>query len=131
MLTIFENIINTIKDDTTIQSYVGARVYPEGVDISPEVLPMITVHHIGESVSTVPRNERVLTMQISIWSKLSEVEAIQISERIENLLNFQTFNTGYNTTIQRWQRMDASASLFESDRRIWHRALTFKIWARP
>jgi hypothetical protein len=131
MLAVYENVINTIKNDSIIQSFVSDRVYPEGVDINPEVLPMVTVHHISEIVHTVPRNDRMIQMQVSIWSKLSELEVEQIAERVEDLLNFQTFDTGYGSAIQRWQRMDTGADLFESDRRIWHKALTFRIWARP
>lgn len=132
MLSIFQSTIDTLKNDATIQSFVAQRVYPEGVDIAPEstLFPLITVHHISENTYTNPRNEKVISMQISMWSRLSEVEVEQIADRVETLLNYQQFQTGYGTTIQRWQRQDSGADQYESDRRIWHKALTFKTWAK-
>jgi len=132
MLSLLQNIINTIKDDSTIQGFVSDRVFPEGVDIVPEttLFPLITVHTISEVTKTNPLYEREILIQVSVWSRLSELEKEQISERVLDLLNYQQFNTGYGTTIQRWQREDTGVDLFEADRRIWHKALTFRIWAR-
>lgn len=142
MLNLVINIIDTLKNDPTIASFVGNRVYPQGVDIFPEAtanpaqgtsaaFPLITIHTVSEITRTVPLGERETLMQISVWSRLGQLQVEQISERALTVLNFQQFHTGMGTTVLRWQREDAGVDQYESDRRIWHKAITFRAWARP
>jgi hypothetical protein len=132
MLTLLQNITDTVLADPTMQGFIANRVYPDGVDIDPEttLFPLLTIHSISEVTLTNPKYERDCLIQISIWSRLSHLETEQIAERLLDLFNYQQFNTGYGTTIQRWQREDAGVDLYESDRRIWHKAITFRIWAK-
>ena len=131
MLTMLEFIINTLKNDSVIQSFVDSRIYPDGVDIDPEtnLYPLITVHCISERTLTNPLNERECLIQVSVWSRLSHLEMEQIAERVLTLLNYDQFHSGYGTTILRWQRQDSGVDMEETDRRIWHKALSFRIWA--
>ena len=133
MLAVLENVISTLVNDSSIQVFVSDRVYPEGVDMTNETVkfPLITVHNISEVTKTNPRGERECLVQVSIWSRLNQLEVENIAERVLQLLNFQQFNSGYGSSIQRWQREEAGVDLFESDRRIWHKALTFRAWSRP
>jgi len=132
MLTVTQNIIDVVKADATIKTFINERIYPEGVDIIPEttLFPLITIHNISEITLTNPKGERECLVQLSIWSRLSQLETEQIAERLLTILNFQTFNSGYGTTIKRWQREDSGVDLPETDRRIWHKALTFRVWAK-
>lgn len=130
MLTLLEFIVNTLKNDTTIQGFVGTRIYPTGVDITPEagMFPLITFHTVSEVTRTVPLGVRDSVYQIDVWSTLSQLETEQISERILTLLNRSQFHSGYGSTVLRWQRQEGANDLFESDRRIWHKALRFRAW---
>lgn len=89
------------------------------------------MHTVSEITRTNPRGERETLIQIDIWSRESQLETEQIAERILAISNFQQFHTGYGTTVQRWKREDNGVDFFEADRRIWHKALTFRIWAKP
>jgi len=132
MLTLLQNITDTILADTTMQGFISNRVYPEGIDIAPEttLFPLLTIHSISEVTLTNPPNERECLIQISIWSRLSHLETEQIAEQLLTLFNYQQFNTGYGTTILRWQREDMGNDQFEADRRIWHKSITIRCWAR-
>jgi hypothetical protein len=132
MIVILQNTINTLLNDTVINAFVGDRIYPEGVDIFPEttLFPLITVNMVGEAILTNPKYEKSVQIQVNIWSRLSELEKEQITERVQQLLDYQQFNQGVNSAILRWQRQDAGVDLFESDRRIWHKALTFRCWIK-
>lgn len=132
MLTITQNLISSLLADATVKSLVSNRIFPEGVDIVPEttLFPLITIHNISERTLTNPRNEREITIQVSIWSRKNQLEVEQISEGVLQVLNYQRFNSGYGSTIQRWGREDSAVDLFEADRRVWHKALTFRVWAQ-
>jgi hypothetical protein len=130
MLTILEYIVNLLKTDATIIGFVSDRIYPTGVDITPEngLFPLITFSTVSEITRTVPVSARDSIYQIDIWSILSQYEVEQITERILTLLNRSQFHTGYGSTVLRWQRQDGANDIFESDRRIWHKALRFRAW---
>lgn len=131
MLTILEFIVNTLKNDSTLQTFVGERIYPSGVDITPEsgLFPQITFHTASDLTRTNPAGARDSVYQIDIWSILSQYEVEQISERILTLLNRTQFHSGYGSTVLRWQRQDAGNDLPEADRRIWRKSLRFRTWA--
>jgi hypothetical protein len=133
MTNLIANIINTLKADGTIHGYVADRIYPRGVDIFPEttLFPLITIYTVSEVTRSNPRGERETLIQIDIWSRKNQLEIESIAERALAVLNFQQFHTGVGTTILRWQREDAGVDAFESDRRIWHRAITYRAWAKP
>lgn len=131
MKQIVKYVISTLASDPTIQTYVGTRVSPQGVDISPEVLPCITVFQLDEQSKTVPFREREGLIQIDIWGNISQLQIENISERVLDLLNFAQYQSGYSTSLLRWGREESSIDLFETDRRIWHRAIRWRWWAKP
>jgi hypothetical protein len=136
MLETLRFIVNTIKNDSIIKEFVGNRVFPLGVDITPEssLFPMITFYTISDITRTVPRGARDSIYQIDIWSATtkthagSQAEIEQISERIIALLNFTQYRTGYGASVLRWNRQEGGVDLYESDRRIFHKALRFRTW---
>ncbi len=132
MLNVLQFIANTIKNDSTIQGFVGDRVFPTGVDITPEstLFPLITFHTVTEITRTVPRGARDSVYQVDAWSILSQLEVENIAERIISLLNFTQFYTGYGTDVLRWNRQDGGTDLYEADRRIWHKTLRFRTWVK-
>jgi hypothetical protein len=130
MLEVVEYIVNILSNNADIQGYVGTRIFPTGVDITPEapdLFPLITFHSISEITRTVPRGAREAIIQIDVWSILSQLQVEEISEKIISILNFIQFRDG---TCLRWNREDGAVDLTESDRRIWRKSLRFRYWAK-
>ena len=132
MLNVLEYIVSVLKNDSQIQGYVGDRIFPTGVDITPEksLFPIITFHTVTETTRSAPKGARDSVYQIDVFSILSQFEIENIAERILTLLNFTKFNTGYGTIVLRWQRQDAGVDMYESDRRIWHKSLRLRSWVK-
>lgn len=133
MLEVVEYIVNVLTNDSIIQGFVGTRIFPSGVDITPEVkenFPMITFFEVSEITRTVPLGVRESIYQIDIWSISSLLETDQIAERILTILNFTHFNTGFGTRVMRWARQDAGLDMIEGDRRMWHKVLRFRSWVQ-
>lgn len=132
MLEILEFFINILTHDSTLNAIVPATsVFTGAVDVATEkqtelLLPQINVHIISEASRTVPLNTRDTVVQIDIWSRNSFLETIQVSERILSLLNYQTADK--NTAHIFWERLGSTVDQYESDRRIWHRSLSFQVW---
>jgi len=123
-------IVDKLLADPTLQGFIGNRVFPQGVDITPEVqFPLITFFMVGETTATNPKGVKENHFTIDIWSNSSHLETVKISDRVVEVLNFKQFNSGYEGKILRWSREDSGSDLFESDRRIWHRSLRFIFWA--
>jgi hypothetical protein len=131
MLQILEFIANTIKNDSQIQGFVSDRIFPIGVDITPEetLFPLITFFTVSDVIRTVPLGARDGIYQVDVWSRLSQLETEQIAERIITIVNFTKFNTGYGTVKLRWNRGDGAVDIPEMDRRIWHKVLRFRTWS--
>jgi hypothetical protein len=141
MQKVLEFVIDTLKNDPELQEYLKdgtnpTRVFPQGVDISPEELPMITIFNVSEITKTVPFGEREGVLQVDIWvneGNLTESPQLiieKINERVLTLLNFAQYQSGYSSTLLRWSREDASIDAFEPDRRIWHKATRWRWWAK-
>ena len=122
-------VIDTLKNDATIQGYVVDRVYAAGIDIIPEILPAITVQDVSESIRTVPLGKKDIIIQVDIWSITNQLEVDNIYERIQTLINFrQLADDGTNQVY--WMREDSMVDLPESERRIWHKAIRYRTWAK-
>lgn len=119
--------------DATLTAIVPvANIYTGPVDVlietQPELsMPMIILALVSEVQRTVPQGARDTTIQIDIWSRNSQLELEQIYEEIINLLSFQIANQG--TAHIFWDRLGGSVDMFETDRRIWHRASSFTFWS--
>lgn len=140
MLQVLQYVITTLKNDATLQTYLGTsptRVFPQGVDTSPENMPCITVFNVSEVTHTNPRSEREGMIQVDIWvnkgtaSLSPQLLSETIYERVLTLMNFDQYQSGYGNSLLRWSREDFMLDQFESDRRIYHKVIRWKWWARP
>ncbi len=133
MYEILQYIIYTLTHSASLNAIVPAtQVFTGPVDIATELqsellLPQINVHVISESSRTVPANTRDTMVQIDIWSRNSFLETVQVSELIIGLLNYQAPSQGVAKIF--WERLGGTVDQYESDRRIFHRSLTYVIWS--
>ena len=133
MLEIFTKIISTLQADGTLTAIVPAENISVGpVDIVIEKQselrkPQINIFQVSESLRTNPLNVRDTTVQLDIWSRTSQLEIETIYERVVTLLSYQTVNNGSAHIF--WNRLDGANDVYEQDRRIWHRACSFKVWS--
>lgn len=134
MLEILQYIISILTADATLTSIIPAtQIFTGPVDVATEaqsqlLLPQINIHCVSESVRTVPINCRDTIIQIDIWSRNDMLEVINVYERILTLLDYNIANEGSAHIF--WERLDGSHDQYESDRRIWHRSLSFKAWSQ-
>jgi hypothetical protein len=133
MTPVYAKIISAIKADSATAAFVGARVYPEGIDMTPESsYPLVTVSEVSEVSSPNPRNERELRYQVDAWSRVSRAEASKIADAVVSALNYKSFRgTGAETWSIRWIRQVSGRDLSEADRKIWRKSMDFSVWARP
>lgn len=133
MLEIFENFISILTADATLTAIVPATSIMVGpVDVTMEtqaslLYPQINLHLVSETQRTVPSFTRDTQVQIDIWSRNSMLEMETIYERVINDLSYQSGNEGQAHFF--WQRLGGATDQYESDRRIWHRAITMSVWS--
>lgn len=133
MLEILQWINAQLIADTTLTAIVPvANIFTGPVDVliesQPELhMPMIVVSVVAEAQRTVPQGARDTSVQIDIWSRVSQLELEQIYEEIISLLSFQIANQ--STAHIFWDRLGGAVDMFEQDRRIWHKAVTFTFWS--
>lgn len=133
MLEIFQKIIGILTTDSTLTAIVPVdHIFTGGVDIAFErqdelLYPSILLSQIGEVVRTVPMYARDTQIQLDIFSRNSQLELEQIYEAVLAALNYDSGNQGSAHVF--WQRLGGAVDLFETDRRIWHRACTFQVWS--
>ncbi len=132
MLTLLEKIIAILTADATLTAIVPAsQMFVGPVDVATEkqaglLLPQINIHVVSEAQRTVPKNVRDTMVQIDIWSRNDLLEVITIYERIIVLLQYQITDTGSDHIF--WDRLGSAVDQYESDRRIFHRSMTFQCW---
>lgn len=133
MLELLQNIISIFTTDAILNAIVPvANVFTGPVEIVTEAqanlfYPQINISVISETTRSVPSNARDTLVQVSIFSKNNQMEVINIYERILTLLNY-TSTTIDGTAIIWWNKVSGVSDQFESDRRIWHRAVTIQAW---
>jgi hypothetical protein len=141
MLNINENLVNQLKNDSTLASLMNTTVpnlsiFSGAVDVVKQLqkelgFPLIEMHTISESVRTVPLNVKDTMVQLDIWSRVSELQVQQIYERVMILLNFQsTITTGsINGTTIEWQRSNGAVEDYSSEIRLWKISMDLKTWS--
>ena len=135
MLEILQNIITILTTDATLNAIVPTtNIFTGPVDIVNEqqatlLYPQIQLHVLTESTRSVPSNTRDTTIQVSIFSRNNQLETITIYERILTLLEYNSTQVDGQVTIF-WEKVGGCSDMFESDRRIWHRAVTIDCWAQ-
>lgn len=132
MLEIFQNFYGTLSNDTQLTNIVGSNIFTGPVDIIMEkqsdlLYPQINLWQVGEIQRSNPLNTRDTQVQMDIWSRNSQLELETIYERIIALLSYETADQ--STAHIFWSRLDGGVDHYESDRRIWHRAVTFRVWS--
>ena len=133
MLDVSEYIVATLKADVTVTAIVPAKnIYAGPLDVIIEkerqlVMPQINIELVSESVRSVPA-VRDIMMQINVWSKNNQMEVEQIYEAVMNALNYQIANN--NASHIYWERSSGAVDQYESDRRVYHRSVTFTVWAQ-
>ncbi len=133
MLEIFTKIIGILTTDATLNAIVPATsIFTGAVDVTMEkqvelLYPRIVLWQVSEISRTVPQNARDTQVQLDIWSRNSMIEVENIYERVLTLLNYDSGNK--DTAHVFWQRLSGAVDQFETDRRIWHRSITFTCWS--
>lgn len=133
MLEIFQKIIATLQGDATLTAIVPvANITVGPVDIVQEkqselMKPQINIFQVSEVQRSNPLNTRDTQVQLDIWSRNSQLEIENIYERVVTLLSYQI--TDQSTAHIFWDRLDGGVDHYETDRRIWHRACTFRVWS--
>lgn len=134
MLEIIDYIISILIADATLIAIVPAtQIFTGPVDVATEkqvelLLPQINVHIVSETQRTVPSNTRDTMVQIDIWSRNNMKEVATIYERIITLLTYKTVDQG--TAHIFWDRLGSAVDQYESDRRIFHRSMSFVVWTQ-
>ena len=134
MLEILQNIIAVFIGDTTLTAIVPATNILVGpIDIVTEtqaglLMPQINIHVVSEVSRSVPSNTRDTLVQIDIWSRNNQLEIENIYERIITLLNYTSPTQGSAKIF--WERLGGAHDQYESDRGIWHRAITYNVWSQ-
>lgn len=132
MLEIFQNFISILSGDATLTAIVGTNIFTGPVDITMEkqkelLYPQINLFQVSEVQRSNPLNTRDTQVQMDIWSRTSQLELETIYERVITLLSYET--TDQSTAHIFWTRLDGGVDHYEADRRIWHRAVTFRVWS--
>lgn len=132
MLEILENLISILTGDTTLTAIVPTNNILTGqIDIITEsnsalLYPMLNLSIVSEVSRTVPLNTRDTVVQIDIFSNNSMLEILSIYERVVFLLNYYSGDKGSAHIF--WQRLGGVSDQFESDRGLWHRAISYNVW---
>ena len=133
MLEIFQTLISTLIADPVLTAIVPVTSILTGpVDLTMEtqaslLYPSIVLWLVGETSRTVPLYARDTQIQLDIWSRNSQLELETIYEQVLVDLNYLSGNQ--STAHIFWERLGNAVDLFETDRRIWHRACTFVVWS--
>jgi hypothetical protein len=131
-------LVSVVTSDAKLQGYLTNaggnppyNIYPMGVDNVGENLPAITFSDVGITLLSVPRGMHVGRFQLDIWSKISALENENIYARLAQVLNYQndlTTTTTFSGNLW-WIREEMATDTIESNRRLWRKIITYKIWA--
>lgn len=133
MLEILQNIIATLLADATILTMVpSGNILVGPVDMLSQkqdslIMPSIILSVVAESQRPVPQYARDSQIQMDIWTRESQLVVENIYERVIAVLNYLTYDE--NTAHICWQILGGARDDFETDRRVWHRAMTFQVWS--
>ena len=132
MTEILEKIISILTSDATLVAMVPvAHIFTGPIDVTVEkdlLDPQINIHLISEAFRTVPSRVRDTNIQIDIWSRTSQLIVSNIYERLLVLLEYLTVDQGSGHVF--WDITTGAVDLYESDRRVFHRAVTLDFWSQ-
>ena len=133
MLEILQKIVGVLTADAGVTALVPAtNIFVGPVDVTMEkqaelLYPQINIFTVSEVQRSNPLNTRDTHIQIDIWDRNSQLEIENIYEAVIAALSYQISNQGSAHIF--WQRLGSAVDLYESDRRIWHRAMTYVVWS--
>ena len=138
MLNVQLNVLSVLKNDATLASlmntltpnlhiYMGARdiVIEKQSDIQ---YPAIIITVVSESDIRIPIHGHESRLQIDVWSRNSELEAVKIYDQIRALLSYQNNTTSNSTTIW-WSRIDSASEDYNSEMVLWRYKIDVFVWS--
>lgn len=127
MLKPIENIVATLKGDSTLATLMGTttpnkQVFTGDVDIVRETqksfqYPIVLIHVVSDMFEVMPLNGRKMRLQFDILDRDNQLGAMKIYEQICDLLKYASSVNG-NTKIW-WSRPENGSTESESEMRIW------------
>jgi hypothetical protein len=91
--------------------------------------PAIILSQVSEVQRSVPIHARDTVVQLDIYSRNDQMELETIYEAVITALSYQTTDVGSSGAHIFWDRLNGAVDIFESDRRMWHRACSFMVWS--
>jgi len=137
MIAQLQNIVSVLSTDSTLAGLMSTTVpnkaiYVGDVDIVREQqktfqYPLLVLHTISDSFERLPLGARETVIQLDVYSRNNEMEAINIYEEIGNVLSYSNATQG--GTMIWWQRVTDGHDQSETEMRIWHIPVTLKVWS--
>ena len=137
MLAPLQFIVSTLTGNATLAGLMNTSIpnkaiYTGDVDVVREQqttfqYPLLVIHTIADSFERLPLNARETVLQIDIYSRNDELEAVNIYEEIGNILVYE--NSVQGGTKIWWQRVTDGHDQSEEGMRIFHIPITLKIWS--
>lgn len=132
MLEILEKIVSVLTSMSAVTNIVGTNIFVGPVDIPMEkqvdlLYPQISMFVVSEVQRSNPLGTRDTHIQIDLWSRNSQLEIETLYEAVIAALSYQISDQSPAHIF--WQRLGGATDLYESDRRIWHRAVTYVCWS--
>lgn len=133
MLEILQKLISVLTANATVTAIVPVTSIMVGpVDVTMEkqdtlIYPQINIFVVSETQRSNPLGTRDTRVQIDLWSRNSQLEIEQMYEAVITALSYQISDQGSAHIF--WQRLGGAVDLYESDRRIWHRAVDYVCWS--
>jgi hypothetical protein len=132
---IFAKIRSTLIANTTVQKYVGSRVYAEHVStVEKPIYPCISLHPlITRQSDQIPDMISPLIVQIDYWFQIENYTLDDLMEcvaAVRTLLHRQNVSlSDSNLTIQQIVQTDAGPMMIEQDTHLRHYPSRFKVVA--
>ena len=137
MINTAQNIIISLTQDSTLAGLMNTTVpnnsvYTGDVYVVREKqntfqYPLLTMSPVSEEFEVMPLNGRQATYQLDIFSRNSEIEAIQIYEQV--VFNLSFINTSQDSTKIWWTRPVSATNISESEMRIFHIRVDIHVWS--
>lgn len=131
MTEILQKIVSVLVAAAPIGAVASTNIYTGPGDFifetqSELVYPLINIHVVSEVQQSNPLNTRETQIQLDIFSRNSQLELQNAYEAVIAALKYLTVDQ--STAHIFWSRLDGAVDNYEADRRIWHRACTFRFW---
>lgn len=133
MLEILSYMVAQMRADAALTAMVPTDNMFTGkpdvlIETQPELsMPMVVLWTVSEVQRTVPQGARDTHVQIDVWSRTSQLEVENIYEELVSLFSYKIADQSSAHIF--WDRLEGAVDLVESDRAIWHKAVTVVFWS--